>query len=151
MRDAFGGTFMFKLMIIFIVFYVSFMTIAVSYAKTFKMKNGVINILEQYQNVEGTQLMSKVDSYLSNQAYNYGENDSVSNNCKMNSGSTFTDNGACIVKYGLGGNSYYYDVTVYMVISFPLFNQDFVIPVTGETTTIKGSSTSMNTIVGGEQ
>lgn len=148
MRDVFGGTFMFKLIIIFIVFYVSFMTIAVSYAKTFKLKNSVINILEQYQNVEGTQLMSNVDSYLSNQAYNYGDNGNVANSCKNKEG-TLTDNGVCIAKYSLGDNSYYYDVTVYMVISFPLFGQDFIIPITGETTTIKGSSTSMNTMGGG--
>ena len=44
MRDAFGGTFVIKLIIIFIVLYVSFMAVAMQYAKTFRVKNLIINL-----------------------------------------------------------------------------------------------------------
>ena len=47
MRDAIGGTFMLRILIIFIVLYIVFMCFAVSYAKTFRLKNKVIDILEQ--------------------------------------------------------------------------------------------------------
>ena len=49
MRDAFGGTFMIKLGLVFLVVYVSFMAVAINYAKAFRVKNQIINIIEQYQ------------------------------------------------------------------------------------------------------
>lgn len=150
MRDAFGSTFMFKLIIIFIVFYVSFMTIAVSYAKVFRVKNGVIDILEQYQydsvGSRAQDVIGRVDNYLSKFPYNEGANENVKKLCKEDSrnqsasGETyenqFTENGACIIRTDLGEGSVFYEVVVYLVVSFPVFNQDFVIPIRGETTTI---------------
>lgn len=150
MRDAFGSTFMFKLIIIFIVFYVSFMTIAVSYAKVFRVKNGVIDILEQYQyDSEGSrkqEVIDRVDNYLKKFPYNEGANGNVEKLCKEDSRNQnaldeiyenqFTKNGACIIRTDLGEESVFYEVVVYLVVSFPLFNQDFVIPIRGETTTI---------------
>ena len=146
MRDAFGSTFMFKLIIIFLVFYVSFMTIAVSYAKVFRIKNEVINILEQYQfdsnNLsEWNNIVNgKVDPYLSSFGYKYTNNAAISKICNDKHG-RLSDNGVCIVRNDLGrsGRSVYYNVIVYLVISFPIFSQDFVIPITGETTTINFS------------
>lgn len=150
MRDAFGSTFMFKLIIIFIVFYVSFMTIAVSYAKVFRVKNGVIDILEQYQydsvGSRAKDVIGRVDDYLSKFPYNEGANVNVEKLCKEDSRNQnasdetyenqFTENGACIIRTDLGEGSVFYEVVVYLVISFPVFNQDFVIPIRGETTTI---------------
>ena len=46
MRDAFGGAFMIKLFIVFIIIYVGFTAVALNYAKAFKAKNIVIEYLE---------------------------------------------------------------------------------------------------------
>ena len=46
MRDAFGGAFMIKLMLIFLVIYVCFIAVALNYAKAFKAKNGIIDLIE---------------------------------------------------------------------------------------------------------
>lgn len=143
MRDAFGSTFMFKLIIIFIVFYVSFMTIAVSYAKVFRIKNEVINILEQYQfdsnNLsEWNNIVNgKVDPYLSSFGYKYTDNETIRENCTKKGGK-LSNNGVCVVRNDLDtkGRSVYYNVVVYLVISFPVFSQDFVVPITGESATI---------------
>ena len=151
MRDAFGSTFMFKIIIIFIVFYVSFMTIAVSYAKAFRVKNGVIDILEQYQyDSEGSRkqdVINKVDEYLKSFPYDEGDNQNVKNLCKKDSHNEnsseetfenqFTENGVCIIRTDLGENSVFYEVVTYLVISFPVVSYDFIIPIRGETTTIK--------------
>ncbi len=138
MRDAFGSTFMFKLIVIFIVFYVSFMTIAVSYAKVFRVKNALINILEQNQ-FNYTQerdwnniIINGVDVYLEDSSYRYYDNDTIKNNCSSQNG-RLSGNGACIVSNKLDAKSAYYKVVVYLVISFPLFSSDFVIPISGET------------------
>ncbi len=47
MRDAFGGAFMIKLFLIFIIIYVGFTSVALNYAKAFKAKNAVIEYLEK--------------------------------------------------------------------------------------------------------
>ncbi len=47
MRDAFGGAFMIRLLIVFIVIYVGFTAIALNYAKAFKVKNKVITYIEE--------------------------------------------------------------------------------------------------------
>ncbi len=149
MRDAFGSTFMFKLIIIFIVFYVSFMTIAVSYAKVFRIKNGVIDILEQYQYNSSIRtdwdniVVGKVDRYLENFAYRYGNNKDLERNCNTSyedddkSVKKFSENGVCIARTDLGNGAVSYTVVAYLVIQFPFFQQNFVIPITGETSTIK--------------
>lgn len=142
MRDAFGGTFMFKIIIIFIVFYVAFMAIAANYAKVFKIKNNVINILEQSQfnyndtnDWNGIVNNGKVKEYLSSVAYNHENNSNIVSDCR-DRGGQLSSNGVCIKGHTLSSTSAYYEVTVYMVISFPLFSMDFVIPISGETETV---------------
>ena len=47
MRDAFGGVFMIRLMLVFIVIYVAFGALSLNYAKAFKIKNKVISYIEE--------------------------------------------------------------------------------------------------------
>ena len=49
MRDAFGGAFMIRLFLVFIFIYMFFTAIALNYAKAFKVKNKVIDYLEDYE------------------------------------------------------------------------------------------------------
>ena len=49
MQEAFGGMSMMKMFMIFFVIYVCFMAIALNFAKIYRVKNYVINTLEQYQ------------------------------------------------------------------------------------------------------
>jgi hypothetical protein len=49
MRDAFGGVFMIRLLLVFIVIYVAFTAISLNYAKAFKIKNSIISYLEENQ------------------------------------------------------------------------------------------------------
>lgn len=47
MRDAFGGTFMIQIFIVFILIYISFTALALNYAKAFKAKNFIVDYLEE--------------------------------------------------------------------------------------------------------
>lgn len=47
MRDAFGGSFMLMIFLVFIMVYIFFTAVALSYAKAFKVKNAVISYLEE--------------------------------------------------------------------------------------------------------
>ncbi|MBQ8681860.1 MAG: hypothetical protein IJ509_03010 [Bacilli bacterium] len=137
MRDAFGSTFMFKLIIIFIVAFVSFMTIAASYARVFRVKNGVIDILEQMQYDSSSDSEDDINNYLSNFSYNYpaSQYPSAKSNCDSKSG-FYSENGACIIRNEVSSNEVYYKVILYLVIDFPFFNYNPVIPISGETEVI---------------
>lgn len=142
MRDAIGSTVMFKILIIFIVFYIVFMCFAVSYAKTFRLKNGVIDIIEQSQFQFGTvdsatnklsgSDISPINDYLEKNAYSFFSQ--VNDHCKSVGGGT-TASGACIVPMD-DGNERYYQVYLYIVFKFSFFNWEIVMPVGGETTII---------------
>ena len=47
MRDAFGGIFMIRLMLVFVFIFVAFTAISLNYAKAFRIKNKVIDFVEQ--------------------------------------------------------------------------------------------------------
>lgn len=137
MRDSFGGAFMIQLLLIFIIIFVSFLAIALNYSKAFRIKNGVINILEQYQydGTESDPAREKVKNYVQGMAYSYDNNSSVYDEC-MNTTDikeTFL-NGVCIIPMGDGsefGN--YYRVITYIPIEFNFFDLNFYISVSGET------------------
>ena len=145
MRDSFGGAFMLNLMMIFIVIFVSFMAVALTYAKAFRVKNGIINRLEQYQfDIGDIDTIDLIDSYLSASVYNYSY-ESLKTQCSnqaMVGGEheyVFTNNGACIIKYEDdvdGISSRYFRVFTYIPIRFPFLGLDYFISIVGETQTI---------------
>lgn len=61
MRDAFGGAFMIKLFLVFIFIYISFTAVALNYAKAFKVKNLVIDYLEDNEIVNIDDMTSKAE------------------------------------------------------------------------------------------
>ncbi len=77
MRDAFGGVFMIRLLLVFMFIYVSFTAISLNYAKAFRVKNKIIDLIEQeevlkigdfYSNGSGSGI-SKLDKILKNSGY----------------------------------------------------------------------------------
>ena len=151
MKDAFGGSFILRIMLIFFVVFICFMTVSITISKTFRIKNNIINMLERSNPKEYESTSKKIDDYLGKVSYNYGNNKNVEDNCK-NSGGIKTDYGACIVTYKNFINSdnvdlsndknltsfdnvksVYYKVITYVVVDFPLFHLGTVIPISGET------------------
>mgnify|MGYP001856301377 CR=1 FL=1 len=66
MKDAFGGTFILKLFMIFFIIYVTFIFLVLNFAKHYRIKNYVVNFLEQSQyNGDASSLDdSDLDTYL---------------------------------------------------------------------------------------
>lgn len=92
MRDAFGGSFMIMIFLVFIMVYISFTAVALSYAKAFKVKNAVIDFLEEWE-VDGLEniradKMAEFESFIDseivgNKNYNMsGDRDFCKNNSK---------------------------------------------------------------------
>jgi len=133
MREAFGGAFLIKLLLIFLSIYIVVLGITASYAKAFRVKNQIISIIEQY---EGLKNDSKkvIDSFLSNFGF-------YSNMTYVNTGCAQANfyHGICIERINSGGygRNYYYRITTYIQFSdLPFIGALPVVEVSGETKTI---------------
>ena len=136
MRDAFGGAFMLKVIMVFVVIYVTFMCIALNYARAFRVKNRVINILEQYQygNANTTEdAKDAIRTYVDQVHYKVrSKRKETTIDCE---GEYLEDCGICILGIG-DDDARYYKVTSYIVFNLPFFDAEWALPVRGETRTI---------------
>ena len=148
MSESYGGTFMVYLFMIFFVIYVFIIGVALNFAKIYRVKNNVINILEQYQykgdNTDNI-VYEKLDAYLKSVPYKVSQESSTYiNDCQNRTGGkensksydqTLIDKGVCVVRKG-EANKYYYSVTVYYVAELPIMNLTIPITASGETIVI---------------
>ncbi len=148
MKDAFGGVFTIRLMMIFFVIYVTFIGVALNIAKAYRIKNGVINILEQGQYTGGdlssgsnAAIGTKLESYLLSIPYIVVDEDNKIKNkyCSATDDSVFFK-GVCIVPGNENSGANYYKVIVFMHAEFPFLHIDLTIPISGETMTIRDYS-----------
>lgn len=137
MREAFGGTFTIKLMLIFLAIYIAFIAVALNYAKAFRVKNKIIDIIEQsegisnYTDTGDDSVIGRINSYLQSVSYHVGT--------VKNPDATYCNDklGYCIEESTKVNNSLYYTVTTYIRIEFPFFGLDFSVPIKGETRKIE--------------
>lgn|SRR5574344_1129813 len=69
MRETIGSTWVFQLVIVFILLFASYLALTINYSKSFKVKNEVITIIENNEGMteDGIKL---VGSYLTGSSYN---------------------------------------------------------------------------------
>lgn len=124
MRDAFGGTFMIKLFLVFIFIYVGFTAIALNYAKAFRVKNMIIDFIETNEITDLSAYIQEGSGANANRLNNILENANYTVKCRTtNSLDTHniveTSNGFCykgVLFNRVSGNSksdkyVYYKVT----------------------------------------
>ncbi len=126
MREAIGGALLIKLVMFFIVLYVCFFAIAINYSITFRVKNNIINLIEEY---EGYDLAKPhIEEYISGVGY-----------YRAGAGSFNLDasctNGYCIQEL-TSARGKYWKVTTYVSFDFPIIGQITNFPVSGETRVI---------------
>ncbi len=154
MRDAFGGAFMLKMILVFIGIYVAFIAVAISYAKAFRVKNQIINYIEQYEGWDTEIDHDHIQPYL--QKMSYYVNVSTGEACYasgLTDGCDVEDSphgkldhnmaacgerGYCIANRTEPGKGTYYIVTTFLQIQFPFFKQfgnrlSLTVPIRGET------------------
>ena len=74
MREAFGGTFTIQLILLFLAIYIAFIAVALNYAKAFRVKNQIINIIEQnegfdFDNSAEGSAQNEIQKYLRRVSY----------------------------------------------------------------------------------
>ena len=104
MRDAFGGAFMIRLFLVFIFIYMFFTAIALNYARAFKVKNKVIDYLEDNEIVTISKMNAKEFENMSD----YFENEILGTlnyrlpksemNCQNTTDEVYCDNGIRITQ-----------------------------------------------------
>lgn len=152
MRDAFGGAFSIKLMLIFLILYVSFICVALNYARAFRVKNRIINIIEQNEGYCGSytaDVNRQIINYLDSTGYRITY-DQVKN--KVGDNNTYTclndfksndTHGFCIynksrdITNQICTEPNIYTVETYMVFTIPIINIKFPIVIKGETRVVE--------------
>lgn len=143
MRDSVGGTFMIYVFIIFLAVYITFVAVAFNYARAFRVKNKVIDIIEQnegisdYTDISDNSVLGQIDDYLGQVSYIVKgiDEDKCSGYDYVNS-----TRGYCINEYSTtynGVSSKYYKVMTFIRLEIPFMNLGFTIPVKGETRKIE--------------
>ena len=137
MRDAFGGAFMIKLMLIFLIIYVCFIAVALNYAKAFKAKNGIIDIIEKYEGFNNVSI-DQIDAYLDRINYTVSsQSGNTASYAADNPGTECARQGYCIKEtLNNDGSGTNYVVTTFVQVSFFGFDNlagiSFTVPISGE-------------------
>ena len=154
MRESIGGAWLISFVVLFIVLFTSFLAVMINYTKAFKVKNQIINLIEEHEGFTKSDLIedsfagtsldelkskntTQTDAYLllKSQAYNF-EN---IKNCSVDQGE-YQVGGYCVKKIcvGLGQNTRakYYKVTTFINFEIPIISININIPISGETNTL---------------
>lgn len=142
MKEGIGGTFMIYVLLIFLTLYICFVAVAFNYARAFKVKNKIIDIIEQNEGIvdfnNNDSVIGEINSYLGTVSYNVptiGISD-----CPITEYDYISSaRGYCIGK--VGNNPSYYKVKTFIKLEVPFLNIGFTIPVKGETRKIERINT----------
>lgn len=143
MRDAVGGTYMIKLLLIFLAVYTIFIALAINYAKAFRVKNKILDIIEQNEGIkdynnQNDPALVQIESYMG--SIHYGVNIStIDDKCN---GYYYINKtrGYCITTVDSDTASYY-KVTTFVTLSIPVVRLEYTIPIQGETRKIERINT----------
>ena len=68
MREVSGSTWVFQLMIFFILIFACFLSLVISYSKAYRIKNEMLSIIEEYEGISATS-ENIINNYLRGEAY----------------------------------------------------------------------------------
>ena len=102
MRDAFGGVFMIRLMLVFVFIFVAFTAISLNYAKAFRIKNKIIDFVEQEE------IMDLDEIFISASNSRIEKLNKILNDAKYNKECQKVDENGQIFREAMDGKAYCY-------------------------------------------
>lgn len=143
MRQTIGGTWLFQLMILFILLFVGFIVLTLNYSKTIRIKNEMLSMVEKYEGLN-EQSIKLVNNYLLYTGY------AVTGSCSVEDGSYGAlDLSSPYLEEAQEGSKYYYCVKKYNGTNTTNYYQiaifyKFNLPVIGDTSSfiVKGTTTN---------
>ena len=141
MKDAVGSTFMIYVLLIFLAVYITFVAVALNYAKAFRVKNSVIDIIEQNEGIDEFNdqytkgdVINLIESKLRDYSYNVNlSSDTIDDYSEY----ICYDMGYCISRKNNDLGKEYYGVITFVQLSIPFINFNITIPIRGETKVIE--------------
>ena len=137
MRDAFGGVFTMNLLLVFIVVLTGFAAVSLNYAKAFRIKNGIIDFIEQEQILnlkdyyKKHSTMPKIDDILDRANYNVECTDGNGEiKSKVGGPYAICYNGIIIEQTETKNDVIHYTITTYASWNLGIFNM--VLGLAGE-------------------
>lgn len=139
MRQAIGSTFLYNIIIIFIVITFGFLAATLSYMKSFKINSKIANSLEKF---EGYNQLSAAEIETSLSTLGYRANNMGNLNCpdRTHNGSTYspiieigTNYKYCVYEYPKENGYFTYGILTYIYMDIPIVGGTFSIPVYSET------------------
>lgn len=145
MRDSVGGTFMIYVFIIFLAVYITFVAVAFNYARAFRVKNKVIDIIEQNEGIDDyadnsdRSVIGQIEYYLNEVSYrvNNINDDRCSGYEYINSERGYCIDEVSTISNTDGSTLKYYRVKTFIRLEIPFMDLGFTIPVKGETRKIE--------------
>lgn len=141
MREAFGTAFVVNFVIIFVIIFIFFFVAGLSYTKAFKIKNRIVDIIEENEcySEGGCESREKIATVLRESGYRVKKgmpNCDGLDRFSQSSGTPLTtsvnDYRYCVYKFESGRGSYY-RVAAFMYFDLPLGFGTMEFPVYGET------------------
>lgn len=146
MREAIGGTWLFGLVITFIVFFASFLAVSINYSKAFHVKNNVVDLISKYEG-NNCKARNKISEYLrTSGALVTGDCNKINDQYNYkgyNLAGEEADNGKayyCISSDNADSSAFmskqFYRVVVFYKIDLPMLGNIATFKIKGETETI---------------
>ena len=147
MRDAIGQVFTLQIILAFVLLINGYMAYSVNYTRAFRVKNQIVNIIEQYEGPYNDEGIDKINEYIDRMAYDVNNQQML--NFQNDNGDAVCPgyNGWCYVEHNVSVNDAdgerkgtYYTVVTFVNIDIPVINNILglgnFLQVVGETRTI---------------
>ena len=157
MREVSGSTWVFQIMILFILIFACFLTLVLNYSKAYRVKNEMLSIIEKYEGLT-SQSSDIINNYLVGQSYTTTGNCPQDDNVKWYGAIDLEGNyeeadGAtkyyyCFSQVSQPSDSrdyIYYDIIVFYRFNLPFLGDIATFNVNGRTNSFVGS----NNLIGG--
>ena len=152
MREAIGGTWLFQIVIFFVLLFTGYMCLTINHSKAFNVKNMIIKSIEREEGLDLSNPLSdpsveKIVTYLKETSYRTTGNCPTGYTGFNRDGALDSRNSAfCIQKVvtrsdGDLPDMSYYRVVVFYQLDLPIFNEVFNFKVTGDTKLLNTSYT----------
>jgi len=142
MRESIGSTWILQLVIVFILLFVSFLTLSLSYSKSYKTKNEMLSIIEKYEGLTSNSV-KLINNYLDYNAYNakgkcpdstwYGQTNISASNGVLEPAATNEKYYYCVKKRFANKNYYFYEVKVFLSFNLPALGNFATFTISGST------------------
>ena len=148
MRDAIGQVFALKVILAFVLLINGYMAYSVNYARAFRVKNQIVDIIEQYEGTDNDEAMAKIADYVDDMAYKVPQTLVNNFRSRYSSGGTVScQDGWCYIAHNVSVDGAdgerkgtYYSVVTFVNIDIPVINNILglgnFLRVVGETRTI---------------